>query len=1034
MVTLSRLHLPLLASKPQVIIPSFIALEDFRARILQEFVQKSAIDPSLFESAVQIHRDLEILPTGDLETPIHEALNWHYPRFGKQANPSFYAAILYNEDGTCWQAKLSNPIIDQTKQKVRKYETPKGGGSRAFLPAIPPEIRKRIGDRYKTDVPMEGSFWEWLRQNPYIPIIFTEGGKKALSLLSLGYVAIALYGVNGGYRKQIDDSRSLIADVASFAHPDRKSYLAFDQDLDPTTRQRVNQAIYRFSSLLAEQEGEVSIISWDASFGKGVDDLIVTFGHEAWEACYTEALLFNHWQIWQRIENQLTYPVSLSLNTCDLSTLELSDLPISGILAISSSKGTGKTKFMAQQVSAHESVLSAGHRVCLMRNLCSRLQLDYRGDLDKVGGRFINGSAYTLRIGFCVDALLAISPEQFSGCILVLDEVVQVLRHLLTSSTCAKDGKRPTLLARLRQLIRGAQQVIIADADLDDASIRYIQDLRETDKEVFLIQNDYKPEGYSVQLIDCPDRSTIMSQLLQEIQSNPQGQTLFVATDSKTLTQTLARLMKQRFPTKKMLLINSDTSGGAEEREFMQSPDWVLEHRNYDVIICSPSISTGISIEKQGIISKVYGIFAGHSSTDVDIIQALSRVREPVERVVWCAKYGSNFSKVSRSIYESEVKSHLRQRTNASISLVRSSLREDVIGEITSYDWKNDPHITLYSHISAEQNFAMWNLSDAVSVRLKIEGHHITVESHQANLEIKALLAKNSRENREMEAEALVAAPDLSLPEVLLLEEKEHLSPEEQLALSKFYLKDFYCLELLTVEDVLWDSRGKCRREVLGLEELLFPALAVDRTVLSIEKQRRWQQGICTWDISQASLQRWLRQEIGLETILKKAIQGWQWTASDLAPYAARARALAPQIKNILNFTISSKVSDVQIIHQLLSRIGIKVESKWSPASPDHPRKRIRVYRLDADSWQRLYKVLDARHARRAQNSASSSKTEDHFFRSPPSLNDQKRQGDQTPSIYEEPENQSVFALQKKSSSAASPIEKQSFEESDPLD
>lgn len=1034
MVTLSRLHLPLLASKPQVIIPSFIALEDFRARIFQEFVQKSAIDPGLFEAAVQIHRDIEILPAGDVETPIHEALNWHYPRFGKQATPSLYAAILYNEDGTCWQAKLSDPIVDQAKQKVRKYETPKGGGSRAFLPALPPEIRKRIGDRYKTNIPMEGSFWEWLRQNPCIPIIFTEGGKKALSLLSLGYVAIALYGVNGGYRKQIDASRNLIADIASFPHPDRKSYLAFDQDLDPTTRQRVNQAIYRFGSLLAEQEGEVSIISWDGSFGKGVDDLIVTLGHEAWEICYTEALLFNHWQIWQRIENRLTYPVSLRLNACDLSTLELSDLPTSGILAISSSKGTGKTKFMAQQVGIHESVLAAGHRVCLMRNLCSRLQLDYRGDLDKVGGRFINGSAYTLRVGFCVDALLAISPEQFSGCILVLDEVVQVLRHLLTSSTCAKDGKRPTLLARLRQLIRGAQQVIIADADLDDASIRYIQDLREIDKEVFLIQNDYQPEGYSVRLIDCPDRSTIMSQLLQEIQSNPQGQTLFVATDSKTLTQTLARLMKQRFPTKKMLLINSDTSGGDQEREFMQSPDWVLEHRNYDVIICSPSISTGISIEKQGIISKVYGIFTGHSSTDVDIIQALSRVREPVERVVWCAKYGSNFAKVSRSIYESEVKSHLRQRTNASISLVRSNLREDVIGEVTSYDWKTDPHITLYSHISAEQNFAMWNLSDAVSVRLKIEGHHITVESHQANLEMKALLAKNSRENREMEAEALVSAPDLSLPEVLLLEEKEHLSPEEQFALSKFYLKDFYCLDLLTVEDVLWDGRGKCRREVLGLEELLFPALAVDRTVLSIEKQRRWQQGLCTWDISQVALQRWLRQEIGLETILKKAIQGWQWTASDLAPYAARARELAPQIKNILNFTISSKVSDVQIIHQMLSRIGIKVESKWSPASPDHPRKRIRVYHLDADSWQRLYKVLDARHTRRTQNSASSSDTEDPSFGSPPSLNDQKRQGDQTSSNYEEQEDQAVFALQKRTSAAASSIGEQCSEESRPPD
>lgn len=1032
MLALSNMHLPLPASTPQAISPSFTTLEEFQVRIFQEFIQESAIDPALFEAAIQVHRDLEILSTGDVETPIHDALNWRYTRFGKKTNKSFYAAIFYNENGTCWQAKLSNPIFDQAKQKVRKYETPKEGGSRAFLPPLPLNIRKRISDRYRIDVPMEGSFWEWLKEHPEIPIIYTEGGKKALSLLSLGYVAIALYGVNGGYRRQIDDTRILIDDIAGFVHPNRKSYLAFDQDIDNTTRQRVNQAVHRFGCLLAEQEAEVAIVSWDGSLGKGVDDLIVSQGYEVWEKCYIEALLLNHWQIWQRIENQLTYPVALRLNTHDLSTLQISDLPSSGILAISSCKGTGKTKFVAQQVAIQESVLLAGHRVCLMRNLCNRLQIDYRGDLDKVAGRFINGSAYTLRVGFCVDSLLAISPEQFSGCILVLDEVVQVLRHLLTSSTCAKDGKRPTLLARLRQLIQGAQQVIIADADLDDASIHYIQDLREADNAVFLIQNDYKPEGYAVRLIDCPDRSTIMTQLLNEIQNNPQGQTLFVATDSKTLTKTIARLMVQRFPAKKMLLINSETSGGEEEREFMQTPDGVLERKSYDIIICSPSVSTGVSIETKGVISKVYGIFSGHSSTDIDITQALSRVREPVERIVWCAKYGSNFSKVSRSTSQREVKSQLREKTSASISLVRSSLREDVAREASNYDWKNDPHIDLYSHISAAQNFAMRNLSDAVAIRLKIEGHHITIESHQANAEMKSLLAKNSRENREMEAEALVAAPDLSLPEVLLLEQKEFISLEEQLALNKFYLKDFYCLDILTVEDVLWDVQGKRRKEMLGLEEQLFPNLAVDRTVSSIEKQGKWQQGICTWDISQAELQRRIRQEIGIETILKKAIEGWKWTFSDLAPYAEKAREMAPLVKKILNFTISPKVSDVQIVHQLLSNIGIRVESKWCPSPPGHSKQRIRVYSLDSEGWQRLCKILEARRARRTQHQTSLNNSEGlPCLGSPPLLDNQESQGDQSLLSLEKQAKQSIPVAQKISIAAPASVDKARFRESD---
>ncbi|NJM48828.1 MAG: hypothetical protein HC860_23860 [Alkalinema sp. RU_4_3] len=42
----------------------------------------------------------------------------------------------------------------------------------------------------------------------------------------------------------------------------------------------------------------------------------------------------------------------------------------------------------------------------------------------------------------------------------MIDEVVQVLRHLLTSSTCRKDGKLPALLTRLRQLVQIARRVI----------------------------------------------------------------------------------------------------------------------------------------------------------------------------------------------------------------------------------------------------------------------------------------------------------------------------------------------------------------------------------------------------------------------------------------------------------------------------------------------------------------------------------------------------------------------------------------------
>jgi len=530
------------------------ALGSFRTQIEQEFVRGSAIAPSLFQTAIHLCHDLETTAPGDVETPIHDALNWHYTRFGWRTRESFQAALLLNEDASCWQAKLSRPRMDPVKGKVRKYEAPKGNGSRTFLPALPEQIRQLITDRYGIEVPMTGSFWDWLASHPEIPIVITEGGKKALSLLSLGYVAIALYGVNGGYRKCSDGSRTLIADLDRFAVAKRPICLAFDQDEAAATRKRVNVALLRFGGLLKVQGCGVAIASWDGRHGKGVDDLIVTQGAQSWAQSYQAALSLEHWQIWQRLEGRLTYPVHLRLNAQDLSQLDLRSLPDRGILAIASGKGTGKTKFISQTIHGEEMVLAAGHRVALMRNLSTRLQLEYRGDLDKMNGRFITGSAYTLRVSFCVDALLAITPAQFTGCVLVLDEVVQVLRHLLTSSTCIKEGKRPALLARLRQLVVAARQVIIADADLDDASIQYIRELRGADAEVCLIRNDYQADGYPARLSHCADRSPIIAELLDQVANLEPGQVPFIVTDSKAVSKTIARLIYKQNLGRRVLL------------------------------------------------------------------------------------------------------------------------------------------------------------------------------------------------------------------------------------------------------------------------------------------------------------------------------------------------------------------------------------------------------------------------------------------------------------------------------------------------
>ncbi|MBW4464035.1 MAG: DUF3854 domain-containing protein [Pegethrix bostrychoides GSE-TBD4-15B] len=1002
---------------------------DFYEQIHREYTADSAIALELFEATVQLTPDLILLPGGEVETPIHNTLNWSYSRFTQQAKRGeLWAALLLNEDGSTWQAKLSSPRLDQSKtlralqqrleQPVlksqlkdllkqypdatiyQKYETAVGNGSRAYLPHVPPEIRQRIAERYQVDVPLSGSFWSWLANHPEIPILFTEGGKKALSLLSLGYIAIALYGVNGGYRSKDDlgypVKPHLAADVERFA-AGRSVLLAFDQDVKTSTRHSVALAVRRFSYLLMQAGSEVSIVQWQPKQGKGVDDLIVAQGEAAWHQAYSDAMPFEHWQIAQRLENRLTYPATLKLTTADLSTIAVEQLPESGIIGLTSAKGTGKTKFIAKTVIDSDKVLSAGHRVSLMRNLSHRLGLDYRGDLDKVKGQFINGAGYSLRVGFCVDALLAIDPERFAGCDLVLDELVQVLRHLLTSSTCAKDGKRPALLTRFQQIVQVSRRVIVADADLDNVSLHYLQTLRPEDSGLFLIRNDYQPAGYPVRFIDAPDRGGITLELLQAVDHLPSGQVLYIATDSKAFSKTIARMIGQQNPESRVLVINSETSGGDCETEFMQQPDVVLAVGEYDVIIASPSVATGVSIEAQGIISKVYGIFTGASSTDADLAQALGRVREPVERVVWCSTVGNNFSKVSRSANPIELKRYLLDKTSTTISLIRSGLKADVAGAVTNCDWQADPHINLYSRISADQNFAMQHLRTALLVRLKHEGNQVKLEAQEADPVMRLLLADVRNEIKQQDAETLVKAEILSYLDVALLEQKELLSLDEQRALARYYLCDFYCLEpqLLTPEFVLWDREGKRRSDVLSLEAQMQWGIALERDIKALERQLYWGQGHCTWDFSHAELRRTLRQKLGLEKFLDPELE---WTEYDLEAEAKGARELATPVQAGLNFTIPSgerengrpKMSDVQIVHQLLSQFGIKVAFRWSRLVAGHEGEKLRVYRLDEEHWQTMTSILERRQGKRVgleQKAAAEAG-------SSPQLDSQIQQGD----------------------------------------
>jgi hypothetical protein len=188
--------------------------------------------------------------------------------------------------------KPSQPRIDLELGKPVKYESPPKTPNRVTYFDIPDCIWDLVAQRYNIkryhsplalrlqDRLNPRLFWEWVQRHPEIPIILCEGEKKAASLLSLGFVAIALPGIWNGRVGKKDFDERLHPDLMPIAQKGRKFIILFDYETKLKTRWSVFQATVRTGKTI-EAVGchcEVALLPGPE---KGVDDFVVARGEKA---------------------------------------------------------------------------------------------------------------------------------------------------------------------------------------------------------------------------------------------------------------------------------------------------------------------------------------------------------------------------------------------------------------------------------------------------------------------------------------------------------------------------------------------------------------------------------------------------------------------------------------------------------------------------------------------------------------------------------------------------------------------------------
>jgi hypothetical protein len=774
------------------------------------------------------------------------------------------------------------------------------------------------------------SFWQWVIKHPEIPITVTEGAKKAGALLTAGYCAIALPGIFNGYRQPKDAQGakiglpSLIPQLKILATPGRRFNFAFDQDSKQKTIASVNAAISTTGKLLHKEGCSVFVVSWDSRF-KGCDDLIANSGPEAFEQAYNAAKTLDSWKA--RTYSQLTYKPHVRLNQRYLGEL---NLPANAkIVGIKAPKGTGKTESLINVVTdAHangQPVLVLTHRVQLGQALCQRFGMPYISEIkDSSLGK-------TLGYGLCIDSLhrqsqARFEPECWDDALIIIDEVEQVLWHALNASTC--QSKRVVILKSLKTLLQtalvGDGRLIVADADLSDTSLNYLIKLSGQQIQPYIIQNEWKPgeeHQWVVQSYTGSNPSTLVATIERELASGGKPFILCSGQKAKSRwgTQNLETYFSGLYPERKILRIDSESIADPTHAAYACVADLNKILHSYDMVIASPSIETGVSIDLKGHFTSVFCIAQGVQAVN-SVCQMMARVRENVPRFLWASERGHGIAGGSTSV--GNLISTQQKVAKANIQrLVQAGFDDELSTEFQKES------LDCWAKMAVRINAGMTLYRASILEALREEGHLIVEDPNdEPDEEIVTGIGVTRDKAYSQERQEIASASDITDVEAKELKDKRAKTKDEHHQERKHSLKERYGVEV-TPELVEQDDKGwypQLRLHyylTLGREHLSERDKRAAFAQLEHGAGDIW---LPTFNKSQLGLAIASIERLGIPNLLAA---GGELRNSDekLQALAELTKSNPWQIKAILGISIHSEDTPINVLQKLLAKIGIKL-------------------------------------------------------------------------------------------------------------
>lgn len=623
----------------------------------------------------------------------------------------------------------------------------------------------------------------------------------------------------------------------------------------------------------------------------------------------------------------------------------LPNLPLEdGVTFVRSPKGSGKTTWLANVVTycgANDlSVLLVGHRQTLIQSIANRLGLTCYFYMEGGKQKFRQPEYY---YAVCVDSIWKLKPHLHKYDVVLIDEADQVLNHIATGDTL--DGKRRHCYSVLAHYLDVAKSVVVCDADLGAITVEAMFQAISPDTPHRFYLNDYRPDGQEIYLYD--DDSHLVTEMIEAIRA---GGRQYVATNSRHRAKVLKAAIEREFgDSVKLMLVTSEETGDEVVQHFINNIK--EEILNYDVVIASPTLGTGVDItfnDAAQLIDNVFGFFVTKITTHFDMDQALARVRHPKAIKVWVMKRYYTFE-TNPDVIKAELLA-CRNMNDMIIGIKRDGMPE-----------LDERYLSIYAQVVSIQRASKNRLRDYFLKLRKQNGWHVAevpTDTPKSNIGM-ALMDEAKVEVESERIKAICNAAPITLEEydeLASISRTRTISKLDQNSMRWYEITSFY-REPISEDLVAEDDNGSYRRKV-RLAQLYFTP---DDVV--IERERESSSELLVTDEKNLALKKGMLRELlmaaGVADEHDTIKADVDVTKESLVDFAKAYRSRRQSIEELFGLSVRGDLEKkaVRTLNDVLALIGLNADG--------HARKvngqKIMEYSISQVMLDRLHEIIHRR-------------------------------------------------------------------------